>query len=104
MGARAPLPGSSCTYSHLAPHLNSFLSDNLDSDPLHEPTHSSGEISLSALLLKLVFSQTLFFLNLLQTAKSNLSLSSKKKNPFGQSQVTLYLNLEASICHTLLVL
>lgn len=47
------LPGSSCAYSHLAPHLIHFLPDGLDSNPLHEGTHLSGEINLSVMLAKL---------------------------------------------------
>lgn len=43
------LPGSSCAYTHLAPHLIYSLPDSLDSNPLHEGTHLSGEINLSAL-------------------------------------------------------
>lgn len=61
----ALLPGSSCAYSHLVPHLIYFLSDSLDSAPLHEVAHLSGKISLSVLVAKLVFSQMLFFLDLL---------------------------------------
>lgn len=51
--AGAPLPGSSCAYSHLAPHLIHFLPDGPDSNRLHGGTHLSGEINLSVLLAKL---------------------------------------------------
>lgn len=71
-------PRAAPQLGRLAPHLIYSPSDSLDSDPPHEGTHSWGEISLSALLANLVFGQTLLFLNLLQTAKSNLSGSSIK--------------------------
>lgn len=49
--AGAPLPGtgSSCAYSHLAPHIINFLPDSLDSNPLHQGTHLSEEIHHSVL-------------------------------------------------------
>lgn len=71
-GAGAPLPGSSCAYSHLAPHLIYALSDCLDSDPLHEGAHLSGEIRLSVLVAKLAFSQILFLIFCTQQCQPSL--------------------------------